>query len=274
MSDSTSLEFSGFHLSSAEREKIESKRGLSTDELLRQLVHEVQPYAVVPVSNFRVGSAGLNADGEIFLGVNLEFVGASFAQTVHAEQFLISLSRTHSTAPLVKVGVSAPPCGHCRQFVVEFDPEGELELLIGDEPSVRMKHLLPRAFTPADLDVAESFCSETLVVDEGADIVDAARMAARTSYVPYSRTRAGIAVRSSSGRIFAGAAIENVAYNPGLPPLQAALVSAYAQGCAFSDIVEVVLCQERGGQIDYEPQLRDLAQSLSDPPAKFSTVFL
>jgi cytidine deaminase len=269
-----SLEFGSFHLSSKERERIQEERGLSTDELLRHLVEAVKPFAIVPVSDFRVGSAGLNADGEIFLGVNLEFVGASFAQTVHAEQFLVSLSRTHSTSPLIKMGVSAPPCGHCRQFVVEFDPEGDVDLLIGDEPSVKMKHLLPRAFTPADLHVVEPFYSGTLCVKETDDLVEAARRAAESSYVPYSRTRSGIALRTARGCVFAGAAIENVAYNPGLPPLQAALVSAYAAGCAFGDVREVVLCQERGGQIDYAPQLRDLTMTLSDQATSFQTVFL
>lgn len=253
---------------------MERERGCSTDDLLRFLVNDVRRYALVPISDFRVGSAGLNAQGEIFLGVNLEFTAASFAQTVHAEQFLVSLSRTHSRVPLVKMAVSAPPCGHCRQFVAEFDPEGELDLLIAEEESVKLKKLLPRAFTPADLKVTEPFYSSPLQVTVNTEIEEAATEAARTSYVPYSRTRAGTAVKAVDGRVFAGAALENAAYNPALPPLQAALISAYAQGCVWSDLVEVVLCQEEGGQIDYEPQLRDLVRTLNERDVSFRTVFL
>ena len=263
-----------FHLSSVERQQMEREQGLSTIDLLRWLVGEVQALARVPVSDFRVGAAGLNSEGEIFLGVNLEFSGASFAQTVHAEQFLVSLSRTHSASPLVKLAVSAPPCGHCRQFVTEFDPQGDLELFIGEEDSVRMRELLPRAFGPGDLNVKEPFYSEPLSLADNQDLESAARMSARLSYVPYSKTRAGTAVKGACGNIFAGSALENAAYNPALPPLQAALVSAFASGCSPEDVREVILCQEKGGLIDYAPQLKDLANSLGTEPVSFRTVFL
>jgi cytidine deaminase len=92
--------------------------------------------------------------------------------------------------------------------------------------------------------------------------------------VPYSKTRAGTAVRSARGEIFAGAALENAAYNPALPPLQAALVSAFAGGCKPEDVREVVLCQERGGRIDYAPQMKDLTEALSDEKASFRTILL
>jgi len=262
-----------FYLDNTQREVLEQEYGIGTDQLLRRLVTEVQSQARVPVSGFRVGAAGLNSDGEIFLGVNMEFVGASFAQTVHAEQFLVSLSRARSAAPLVRLAVSAPPCGHCRQFVAEFDTDGALILLIGEEPGQRMGQLLPRAFGPADLHVTEPFYSTPLEIEE-ADLEEAARRAAFHSYVPYSKTRAGTAIRSASGEIFAGAALENAAYNPGLPPLQSALVAAQAGGCAPEDIREVVLCQEKGGLIDYEPQIRDLTAVLSDGLDTFRTIFL
>lgn len=272
--ENAALDFGCFRLSSAEREALQKQRNCSEDDLLRHLVKQVKEFALVPVSDFRVGCAGISASGEVYLGVNLEFAGASFAQTVHAEQFLVSLSRTYSRSPLVKLAVSAAPCGHCRQFVAEFDPEGRVELLIGEEPAVTLKHLLPRAFTPADLKVIEPFYSQPLELDEQIDLEAAARAAASVSYVPYSGTRAGTALKLKDGRLFAGSAIENVAYNPALPPLQAAVVSAFAEGASLDDITDVVLCQERGGQIDYEPQLRDLAASLNDNSVDFRTIFL
>lgn len=253
---------------------MEKERRLSTDELLRAFVAEIQPLAQVPVSDFRVGAAGINGAGDVFLGVNLEFAGTSFSQTVHAEQFLVSLSRTYSASPLVKVAVSAPPCGHCRQFFTEFDPDGSLELLIGEEPTVKMTTLLPRAFSPADLNVAEPFYCEPPKNSEFTDLESAARAAAIHSYVPYSGTQAGAAVRGLSGEIFVGSALENAAYNPALPPLQAAIVSAYAGGCIPGEIREVVLCQKKDGLIDYDRQLRDLTHTLASPSASFQTVYL
>lgn len=261
-----------FRFSALEREQLEIDFSLSTDELLRRLVAEVRPHALVPVSGFQVGSAGVTSSGEVFLGVNLEFAGASFAQTVHSEQFLICLSRTHSAAPLTKMAVSAPPCGHCRQFAVEFDRQGELELLIGDQETVRLKELLPRAFTPEDLDISEPVYGSPLELSGDLSVEDAARRAARSAYVPYSRNKAGVALRDAEGRLFAGSALENAAYNPGLPPLQAAVISAFAAGCELNKVVEVVLAQGTGELIDYEFQTRALAAKLHCGKVEFRTV--
>lgn len=261
-----------FHFSASEREQLERKFSLSTDELLRRLVNEVRRYALVPISGFQVGSAGLTSTGEVFLGVNLEFSGSSFAQTVHSEQFLICLSRTHSAHPLIKMAVSAPPCGHCRQFAVEFDPKGDLELLIGDEETVLLKELLPRAFTPADLEVSEPVYRTPLELSGVLTVEGAARKAAESAYAPYSHNRAGVALRDAEGRLFAGSALENAAYNPGLPPLQAAVISAFAAGCSLDRVLEVVLCQAIGEQIDYEFQTRTLAAKLNGGNVEFRTV--
>lgn len=261
-----------FHFTASEREALEARLSLSTDQLLRCLVREVRQFALVPISGFQVGSAGLTSSGDVYLGVNLEFSGTSFAQTVHSEQFLISLSRTHSAHRLVKVAVSAPPCGHCRQFAAEFDPDGELELLIGDEETVTLKSLLPRAFTPADLEVNEAFYGTPLSVPEEVSLEEAARRAASCAYAPYSGAGAGVALRASDGRLFTGAALENAAYNPGLPPFQAAFISAYAHRCAPEDLIEAVLCQKPGAGIDYEAQSRELAGRVSFHGVKLRSV--
>ena len=261
-----------FYLSSQERQDLQSEFSLTTDELLRALVSYIQGLAIVPVSDFRVGVAGLNEAGEVFLGVNLEFQEASFAQTVHAEQFVISWSRARSSSPLTTLAVSAPPCGHCRQFVREFDHEGELSVLIADEPPMKAEILLPRAFGPADLKVTESFYSEPLNLDPKYSLETAARRAAKLSYVPYSRNMAGVALRCKSGIIFAGSSIENAAYNPALPPLQAALIAFTAGSCWSEGIAEIVLCQEESCSIDYDPQSRDLAYSLGVKGQSFRTI--
>lgn len=263
-----------FYIPSQRREELQQERGLSSQELLRTLVGEVQGRALVPISNFRVGAAGLNAAGDIFLGVNLEFTGASFAQTVHAEQFLVCLSRARSASPLIQIAVSAPPCGHCRQFLNEFDARGELSVLIGEEPSMPLKGLLPRAFGPADLQVDTPFYSSPPEPSDLTDCYIAAQAAARHSYAPYSGNRAGAAIQTTSGAIFIGSALENAAYNPALPPLQGALVAAYAEGASPDSIRRVVLCQELATLIDHEPQDRALAQIVSGGRAAFEIVAL
>ena len=137
-----------------------------------------------------------------------------------------------------------------------------------------MEKLLPQAFSPLDLKVTEPFYSRPLTLSESTTLQEAAKLAALQSYVPYSKCRAGTAVKSVKGEVFAGSALENAAYNPALPPLQAALVSAYAGGCPPEDVVEVVLCQDTGAQIDYEPQIRDLTKALSGRDVAFSAIEL
>jgi cytidine deaminase len=246
---------------------------MPTEDLLRALVEVARPRARAPISGFLVGAAGLNAGGEIFLGVNLEYRQGSFSQTVHAEQFLISWSRACSPAPLAALAVSAPPCGHCRQFMREFDHAGSLRLLIGDEEAVTAGSLLPRAFTPKDLGVDEPFFGPTLQLDAAADLEQAARQAALASYTPYSRMKAGIAVRARDGRVLAGSSLENAAYNPTLPPFQAALVACHAHGVAPEDLESVVLCQGRS-RIDYADQARLLSLALGVAAERFRVVAL
>lgn len=262
-----------YHIDEPRRGQLEAALALSTDELLRLLVDYIKPRALCPISLFQVGTVGLTQSGEIFLGVNLEYHHASFAQTVHAEQFLISWARSCSASPLVALAVSAPPCGHCRQFMHEFDPEGKIRLLIGDEPPVTGASLLPRAFTPRDLGVTEPFFLEPVDLVGVSDPVEAARLVAQTAYTPYGGKKAGVAVQSKDGRIVTGVALENAAYNPTLPPLQAALIACHAKGVALSEIESVTLCQGEG-VIDYAEQARGLAEALGVAAEQFRVVGL
>lgn len=260
-----------YRIEPSRKAELEASLGLTEDELLRALVGYSKGRSRSPISQFKVGAAGLTAEGEIFLSVNLEYAAASFAQTIHAEQFLVSWSRSCSSSPLVTLAVSAPPCGHCRQFMREFDPAGKLRLLIADEPPVEAGVLLPRAFTPRDLGVEEPFFAAPLALQGVTSLEDAARRAAAASYSPYSGMRAGAAVRTRSGAIYAGSALENAAYNPSLPPFQAALVSCHAHGVAVEDIESVVLCQG-DSRICYSEQARILALALGVAPEQYSVV--
>ncbi len=259
-----------YRLDSDEVCRITEALEIDTDTLLRTLVDFGKDRARVPISEFYVGTAGLTESGEIFLGVNLEYAEASLAQTVHAEQFLLSWARSCSGSPLTAIAVSAPPCGHCRQFLREADPAGRLRLLIAQEPSVEAVTLLPRAFTPLDLGVEESFYSVALCLD-GADLEEAARRAAELSYAPYSGMKAGLALRLKDGRLFAGSSLENAAYNPTLPPLQAALIACHAHSAQLTEIQEIVLCEGQS-RVSYESQARALAEALGVARAAFRVI--
>ena len=46
------------------------------------------------------------------------------------------------------------------------------------------------------------------------------------AYAPYTQCPSGVALVSSSGGVYGGRYIESAAFNPSLPPLQAALINA------------------------------------------------
>jgi len=320
----------------------------SVAALLPKLVSSASRSARVPTSRYRVGAAALGSSGRVFIGANLELPRAPLAQSVHAEQFVVALASQQRERGLKRIAVSAPPCGHCRQFCCELNCADELEFVFGEEqeeeeeeeedgegegPRERregangaptstsptsssavatLRALLPRHFGPHDLAKASGTKPKLLLDDSGVSLeltprslaavaaaaaaageeqqgteegeqeqtsafpasalaaaAEAALCAARGSHTPHTRCPAGLALVWRSGeedegggeeegskttataaaatatekketdnkpssppllRVSAGGAIESAAYNPSLPPLQAALVAAVADG--------------------------------------------
>ena len=107
--------------------------------------------AYAPYSGFRVGAALLTDEGRIYTGVNVE--NSSFGGTVCAERtaFLKAVSegeRSFSAIAIAAEKGKALPCGICRQFMYEFEPE--LDVITGEnEESLRVQklsQLLPEGF--------------------------------------------------------------------------------------------------------------------------------
>ena len=92
------------------------------------------------------------ADGRLFTGCNVE--NASYGLTICAERAAMcsAVAAGASQPSVVCISATGPlaPCGGCRQFLSEFNPE--LLLLLDDCTSpdlpecVRLDDLLPRAF--------------------------------------------------------------------------------------------------------------------------------
>ncbi|MGO8960558.1 MAG: cytidine deaminase [Streptosporangiaceae bacterium] len=120
---------------------------------LRKAATAVASRAHAPYSGLRVGAAGLDRDGLMVTGCNVE--NASYGLTLCAECGLVSAQRAAGAGPLVAVsvvagdGASLVPCGRCRQLLLEA---GGPELLLDADPGPRrLGDLLPGAFTAADL---------------------------------------------------------------------------------------------------------------------------
>lgn len=247
--------FESMMLTSSQRTHLEDTFSLSTDQLLAELVQLTAKFAIPPISNFDIGAAALGASGDVYLGVNLEFPGNSISATVHGEQFLLANAIYRNETGISILAVNAAPCGHCRQFLNELPASGELRVLIADAPGSTLAELLPMSFGPADLGCTTPLFSH---FDHGLShpaaksdpVVAAAMAAANKCYTPYTASPAGVTLQGQHGH-FSGGYIENAAYNPSLPPLQAALVALRTSGITdFTSIERAVLveCADSGVQ--------------------------
>ena len=76
--------------------------------------------AYAPYSNYLVGAAVLARDGRVFEGVNVE--NAAYPLGVCAEKVAIANAVVAGCRPgdLEAIGITASPCGGCRQWLYEF----------------------------------------------------------------------------------------------------------------------------------------------------------
>ncbi len=221
------------------------------------------------VSKFSVGAVVRGTSGALYLGANLEFPGASLGQTVHAEQAAVSNAFMHDEPGIEAIAVSELPCGHCRQFLYEFAGGRDIEVLLPGKPATTLSALLPHAFGPGDLKAAGGPLTRTKIAIENAESMSqAARYAAANAYAPYSNSPSGVAIRSRRGNVYRGSYIENVAFNPSLPPLQVALVAMAIAKEDFSEIAEVVLAEPGNNSISQLSATKSLLAAIA-PRAEF-----
>ena len=120
---------------------------------LIEAAREIQAAAHVPYSGYRVGAALETADGEVFVGCNLE--NANYSNSLHAEEVAIAEAVKTGHRDFVRIAVSSDrrdgvtPCGMCRQTLAEFC-EDDLVVLCDEGDSVSeytLGELLPKTIT-------------------------------------------------------------------------------------------------------------------------------
>ncbi|HZS91680.1 MAG TPA: cytidine deaminase [Chloroflexota bacterium] len=123
------------------------------DDLL-QAAAEVREQAYAPYSGFKVGTALLGASGRIYKGCNVENVsyGLSSCAERNAIFGAIAEGERRFSAVAVVTGASTPtpPCGACRQVLIEFASGGDMDVvmatLAGQRKESRLAALLPESF--------------------------------------------------------------------------------------------------------------------------------
>ena len=258
-------------------EALAKSENASVDDLMLSLLPLAQTYSRAPTSNFFVGVVARGASGSLYLGANIEIPGQCLGFAVHAEQAALSNAYMNSETSVASLAVvGGAPCGHCRQFMEEISPAGEILILIPNQPPARLASILPAAFGPSALGAMQGALpirKANLALSSGAsDALNAAALdAACRSYAPYSKSPAGIALRTTGGRIFQGCYIENVAFNPSLSPLQTAVVQLIAAGQAYSAISAVTLVEVQGSKISQRAVTETVLAALA-PQLKLEVV--
>lgn len=252
-------------------------------ELMLLLVPYARTVARPPISDFFIGAVALEREtGDLVLGGNVEFPGANLGEAIHGEQFLSARAFSRGTSIATIALEAAPPCGHCRQFLAEFQNGLDLDILTLKGHRVVLRDLLPWAFSPADLGeagvtpLASGAIRQDLAVvswDTGVPhaIQDPLVAAGKRAYVPYGRAPSAVALVATDGGIVTGAALENAAFNPSLGPLQVALVNWIAAGRSYDEIELAVLGGVEAGAVDYSRDLPNLLATVA-PKAGFQRV--
>ncbi|TRY68667.1 hypothetical protein TCAL_03799 [Tigriopus californicus] len=137
------------------------KQHQSLDQLPKAIQHlcmeslTARKSSYSPYSKFKVGAALLLEDGSVITGCNVE--NASYGLAICAERTACVKAVSQGQQDMKAIAIAADldeefvgPCGACRQFMCEFNPDLEIYLVRLDHKVqlVNLNQLLPDCFSP------------------------------------------------------------------------------------------------------------------------------
>ena len=136
---------------------------MTNAELIRE-AGKARERSYSPYSGFRVGAALLTGSGKVYHGCNIENAAYSPSNCAERTAFYKAIydgEREFEKIAIVgayaegDLDVPCPPCGVCRQVMMEFcDPETFLVILVDGKDKqleISLKELLPLGFGGANL---------------------------------------------------------------------------------------------------------------------------
>ena len=126
-----------------------------TDDELLEAARTVREQAYCPYSEFRVGAALIDDNGNVHVGCNVE--NAAYSQVSCAEAGAISAMVAAGGKRIVRIAVAGggektracAPCGGCRQRIHEFS-DSETRIIFKDNDNewheFTIDELLPSSF--------------------------------------------------------------------------------------------------------------------------------
>ncbi len=155
----SAADFAGF-IRAEQAVALKKQCELNDSELAFALLPLAAACAVAPLSGFSVGAIARGESGTLWFGANMEFVGATMQQTVHAEQSAVTHAWLRGENALAGITVNYTPCGHCRQFMNELNSGSGLTIELPGRAAATLGHYLPDSFGPRDLAIT------TLLMDD------------------------------------------------------------------------------------------------------------
>lgn len=127
------------------------------DERIIELLRETRSQALALYSEFHVGAVLVGTKQRLFTGFNIE--SSSYGLTICAERVALFKALSEGERHFSRIyvmgdgPVPCPPCGACRQVLMDFAPGIEVIMVAesGERLEMPLRALLPHAFENKNL---------------------------------------------------------------------------------------------------------------------------